>query len=86
MDEIVKVNKQDMTVSARDLYEALGLSKRFSTWFETNSQGFIEGQDFNPYFGVRVQMEGGREVSREVQDYKCTFDMAREQFAEQYRQ
>lgn len=77
MDEIVKVNKQDMTVSARDLYEALGLSKRFSSWFETNSQGFIEGLDFNPYFGVRVQMEGGREVSREVQDYKCTFDMAK---------
>ena len=46
MDEIVKVNKQDMTVSARDLYEALGLSKRFSSWFETNSQGFIEGLDF----------------------------------------
>lgn len=76
-NELIKVNEDTKEVSARDLHEALGVSKRFSAWFETQAQGFIEGMDFNPYFGVRVQIEGGREVSREVQDYMCTLDMAK---------
>lgn len=77
MEELIKVNENTMEVSARDLYDALGIVKRFSVWFETNAQGFYEGMDFNPYFGVRVQTEGGREVAREVQDYMCTLDMAK---------
>ena len=42
----IKVNKDTMEVSARDLHEALGYSKRFSAWWESASQGFIEGEDF----------------------------------------
>lgn len=34
------------TVSARDLYKALEVSKRFSAWFEKNSQGFVENEDY----------------------------------------
>lgn len=33
MNELVKVNPDTMEVSARDLYKALGLSKRFSISF-----------------------------------------------------
>lgn len=56
----------------------LGSEKRFSEWFEKNSQGFIENEDFsNPYLKVRVQIEGGREVQREVEDFDLSVDMAK---------
>lgn len=77
MDELIKVNEDTMEVSARDIHEALGIHQRFSAWFEANSAGFIEGEDFNPYQDIRVQMEGTREVGREVQDYALTLDMAK---------
>lgn len=77
MDELIKVNEETMEVSARDVHEALGIHQRFSAWFEANSVGFIEGEDFNPYQDIRVQMEGTREVAREVQDYSLTLDMAK---------
>ena len=75
MNEIIKVNEKDMTVSARDLHEALGLSKRFSAWWETNSQGFIEGMDYRgAYLEVQGNQYGGIQT---VQDYTCTLDMAK---------
>lgn len=64
-------------VSARDLYDLLssqgGLTgtERFSKWFERYIKyGFKENIDFStPYKKVRVQIEGKREVSREIEDY-----------------
>lgn len=40
MNELIKVNfdKEQPTVSARDLHEQLNIGKRFSAWFETNSK------------------------------------------------
>lgn len=48
VNDLIKVNydTEQPTVSARELYKTLEISKRFSAWFETNSQGFIENQDF----------------------------------------
>lgn len=80
MNEIIKVNyeNEQPTLSARELHKALGIEKRFSAWFETNSQGFVEGEDYsNPYLKVRVQNEGNREVQREVEDYDLSVDMAK---------
>lgn len=78
MNELITVNFDTQTVSARELHKALGIEKRFSAWFETNSQGFVEGEDYSkPYLKVRVQNEGNREVQREVEDYDLSVDMAK---------
>lgn len=56
----------------------MNIEKRFSAWFESNSKGFIEGEDYsNPYLKVRVENEGNRTVSRKVEDYNLTIDMAK---------
>lgn len=77
MDEIIRINYESdsPTVSARELYEQLEISKRFSTWFETNSQGFVEGEDFKgAYLKVQSNQYGGE---KELQDYTLTVDMAK---------
>ena len=80
-DEIIKVNFENETVSARDLYESVNNGKeRFSKWFDRQLQyGFIEGEDYsNPFQKVRVQKEGNRNVEREVEDYDLSIDMAKQ--------
>ena len=80
VNELIPINydSDQPTVSARKLHGALEIEKRFSAWFETNSQGFIEGEDYsNPYLKVRVQKEGNREVQIEVEDYDLSIDMAK---------
>ena len=77
MNEVLKVDFDTQTVSARELYEQLEISKRFSAWFETNSQGFVEGEDFTSVLkGTEVQNNGGIQI-RELQDYNLTVDMAK---------
>ena len=82
MEEIIKVNyeNEQPTVSARDLYETVGSTERFAAWFERQLQfGFEVGLDYsNPLKTLRVQMEGNREVQREVEDYSLSVDMAKQ--------
>ena len=76
MQELIKINydTEQPTVSARDLYDLLSSeggtagTERFSKWFERYiGYGFRENVDYStPYKKVRVQLEGKREVSREV--------------------
>lgn len=81
MNELFPIKYSDADepkVSARELHKALGIEKRFSAWFDVNSQGFICGEDYsNPYLEVRVQKEGNRDVQREVEDYDLSVDMAK---------
>ena len=75
MDNLLVFNTDNQTISARELHRALGIEKRFSVWFETNSQGFVEGVDYTgAYFKVRSNQFGGEQ---EVQDYACSIDMAK---------
>lgn len=75
MNEIIKINYENETVSARDLYDALKIKKRFSAWFTSNSQGFIENED---YKGVYLQVQGNQYGGlQEIRDYALTVEMAK---------
>lgn len=77
MNNLITVNDEAQTVSARELYEALEISKRFSVWFDSNSQGFVEGEDFTSVLkSTEVQNNGGVQI-RDLQDYNMTVDMAK---------
>ncbi len=62
------------------MYEKVGTTERFSSWFERQLQfGFEQNKDYsNPQKVLRVQIEGNREVQREVEDYDLTIEMAKE--------
>lgn len=81
MKELIKIKTENgkQLVSARELYEFLGLSKRFSSWFETYSKnedyGFIENEDFTSVLSSTVVNNG---AERQLQDYAITIDMAKE--------
>ena len=76
MHELIKVtiNENDeQLVSARELHEFLGVSERYSTWFERMKKyGFNEGDDF---VGCKVFNTLARQ---ELQDHALKLDMAKE--------
>ncbi len=73
----INYDGNEPTVSARELHKSLEISKRFSAWFETNSQGFIENEDYTSVLtGTEVQNNGGVQI-RELQDYSLSVDMAK---------
>lgn len=76
MNELLKINYDSVqpTVSARELYKSLEINRRFSVWFETNSQGFVENHDFTSVLSGTVVNNGAH---REIQDYSLTLDMAK---------
>lgn len=79
MRELVKVNFDTQTVSARELHEQLHIKTAFKDWFPRMAEyGFVEGTDFNMLKIERLQMEGSREVRREVTDYNISVDMAKQ--------
>ena len=77
MNELIKVNSDEQTVSARELHDALEATERFSTWFERFSVGFVEGEDFTSVNKLtEVQNNGGIQI-RELEDHICSIDMAK---------
>lgn len=78
MNELIKVTYDNdrITVLARDLHEFLGLTERFSTWFERMLQyGFIKDTDFTSVKTFTVVNNGAK---KELNDYQLTLEMAKE--------
>ena len=74
MDEIIKINydKDQPTVSARELHEGLEIKTAFKDWFPRMAEyGFTEGRDF---CSKMSESTGGRPA----RDYEITVDMAKQ--------
>lgn len=76
MNVLIPINYdgEQPTVSARALHTDLEISRRFSVWFETNSQGFVENEDYTSVLSGTVVNNGAH---REIQDYSLSVDMAK---------
>ena len=71
--QAIKVDEDSMTVSARDLHDALEVQTRFNDWFpRMREYGFSEGTDF--YSEMSKTSDGGRPSV----DYQISIDMAKE--------
>lgn len=74
MNEIIAVNFDTQTVSARELHEKLNIGTKFTTWFERMCEyGFTEGNEFFPKLG-ETSGQGGRPSV----DYDISVDMAKQ--------
>ena len=74
MNELIKVNEETMTVSARELHEKLNVGTRFNDWFQRMCEyGFTEGIDFYSKMSKTSDI-GGRPAT----DYDVTLAMAKE--------
>lgn len=72
-------NPERPTVSGRELHDFLEVGADYRHWFPRMCEyGFTEGEDFNSVKIDRVQAEGGRMVSRTVDDHQLTIPMAKE--------
>ena len=79
MNNIINIDTETQTISARELHEKLNIGTAFKDWFPRMAEyGFVEGSDFKSLKIERVQMEGSREVRREVTDYNISVDMAKQ--------
>lgn len=75
MKEIIAVNFDTQTISARNLYEQLEVTDRFSRWFERMAAyGFAENVDFTSVKSSTFVNNGAK---RELQDYELSVDMAK---------
>lgn len=73
MNELLRFDADNQTVSARDLHEQLNIGTRFNDWFPRMCEyGFEEGTDF--YSNLSKTENGGRPAT----DYDITVDMAKQ--------
>ena len=74
MNEILKVDLDTQTVSARELHNQLNIGTKFTTWFERMKEyGFSEGVEFFPKMGETSETGGRPSV-----DYDISVDMAKQ--------
>ena len=72
MNEVIKINSEAMTVSARDLHDALEVGTPYDKWFPRMCEsGFSEGTDFSTKMS---ESTGGRPAM----DADISIDMAKE--------
>lgn len=79
MNEILKVDFDTQTVSARELHKQVGSTERFSTWFERQLQyGFVENEDYTTVKVLTEVQNNGGVQQRELIDHNLTVDMAKQ--------
>lgn len=72
MNDLLRFDAENQTVSARDLHEQLNIESNFTTWFKRMCEyGFLQGNDFFPKM---EESTGGRPAM----DYDMRIDMAKE--------
>lgn len=76
MNELITVNYDTQTVSARELHEKLNIGTKFATWFPRMAEyGFVEGTDFiTCYPNLGSENHGGQNMV----DYNISVDMAKQ--------
>lgn len=76
MNELLKVDADKQTVSARELHEKLNIGTKFATWFPRMTEyGFAEGVDFTTcYPNLGSENHGGQNMV----DYNISVDMAKQ--------
>ena len=74
MNELLKVNADNQTVSARDLHDALEATERFSVWIQRYLPNFIAGEDFTSVSKLTVVNNG---AERDLEDYQLSIDTAK---------
>ena len=75
MNELIKVNTDNMTVSGRDLYESLEIRERFSVWAERQRSTF--GEEITTVsIPTEVMNNGGIQI-REMEDFIVSVDIAK---------
>lgn len=73
MNDLININMDTQTVSARELYQKLNIGTRFNDWFPRMTEyGFVEGTDF--YSKMSKTENGGRPST----DYEISVDMAKQ--------
>ena len=74
MNEIITVNFDTQTVSARELYKVLEVKYDFKRWVDSNFKDFVENVDFyRGHINVQANRFGGEQ---EIVDYSVTSNMA----------
>ena len=74
MNNLISINMDSQTVSARELHEKLNIESNFTTWFKRMCEyGFEDGKEFFPKMG-KTSEQGGRPYV----DYDISVDMAKQ--------
>lgn len=74
MNELIKINSENQTVSARELHEYLETTERFKPWIERYLDSFTNGEDWT-YESSFAYVGNGAE--RQIDDYRLSIDMAK---------
>lgn len=79
MGELITVDNDTQTVSARELHRVVGSSERFSAWFNRQLQfGFEEPADYTSVKVLTEVQNNGGIQERELTDYLLSVDMAKQ--------
>ncbi|UFA53815.1 phage antirepressor KilAC domain-containing protein [Staphylococcus aureus] len=74
MFNIQEKENGEIAISARELYKALEVKKRFSAWAKINLKHFKENRDFTSVLTSTVVNNG---AVRQLEDYALTLDVAK---------